>query len=75
MALLLFPRDVNEQVGLASAVQVREHATRIAELLYAARAEYIAVDGYQLPPWGLLTKGQREGYIEEAVDLICEGKR
>ena len=61
----------NEAEELAAAFrrldEIKDIAEAIAQLRYRATAIWL---GSQLLPWGLLTDGQRKGYIEAELQAI-----
>lgn len=67
--------EAQESVQLAAIFdrqrELTELQTSIAEMLYLARAKWI---GGTLLPWGLLTAGQRQGYINEVRTLVRKAK-
>jgi hypothetical protein len=51
--------------------ELTELYSAIAEMLYLARAKWI---GGTLLPWGLLTAGQRQDYLNEVRTLVKKAK-
>lgn len=51
--------------------RLKDRFSAIAEMVYITRCDWI---GNMCLPWGMLTDGQRQGYINEVRNLITKAK-